>query len=801
MAKMDDTEIKALLANEIASAERYISSDLAGQRERAILYYSGQVPDVPAIAGRSQYVDRTVSNVLGWTLPGIIRVFTASDRMVDCLPETPEDEEVAEQAADYLNFVFWRDNNGYLILHNATHDALLNKDGIVKQYWHIQEKVTHHVYTGLSEDQIAVLLSDDDVEITEQSEPYFETIPAPSGPDPVADDGAPIPPEAEISEAGGQVQQVALYDIKIKRTCNEGRLKYEVVPPEDFLIDRNATDENNWRFMAHKVKNVTRSDLIEMGFKRKTVDEIPAFNMTDTTPEFLARHGYSDVGYDIGDRANDKVTLYEAYLKADINDDGIAEIVKVFYTGDSGEGAILDWEEWDDEVPFDKIPCNPVPHRWASDSLADEVIDIQKFKTVIGRQMFDNLYQTNMPQPIVEEGSVLNMDAVVNPGIGVPIIIKKGANPIGWNAIPFVADKSLMAMEYLDAVTEMRTGVSRSSMALDPDTMQNQTATAVQTAKDASYSQIELIARNQAELGWKKVFAKSLRILAKNQDRPRTIRLRNEWMDMDPRSWNTGMDIVINVGLGTGSRDRDMAMLNNILQTQIGLTDRMAQAGMMEQALDMLPKVVKTSIKIAEAAGIKAPETFYPEVQDEQLAQIKQQMAQQQGQPDPKTQMEMQKVQMQMQLEQAKMQAARDKEMAQMEADVQVKQVEMEKNAALQQQQQEFEAAKFTATQELEREKMALNYQIEVMKLEHDTAVKAASAGAQAVKGKDGKTAVKTNDTANFELMMSALDAMRQQNEQNAAAIERMANVHAAPTEIVRDPATGRPIGARKVIQ
>lgn len=720
MAKIDEDQLKALISEEIASAESYAETELTPARELSINYYNGKITDVPVMPGRSAYVDRTTSNVIGWVLPSIIRVFTASERIVDCLPETEQDEPHADQAADYINFAFWRDNPGYQIMWDATHDALLQKDGIVKQFWDIHEDCKYSTYTGLTEDQIAILMSENDVEIVEQSEPYQEQVPVevPVPQPPMqpqeAQGGAPEgqqPPQMPV-QTQIVMQPVELYDIKTKRTTRTGKLKYETVAPDNFLTDVYALDlSRNWRFQAEKCANVTRSDLIKMGFARDRVDAIPAFQQEDTSAEDMARRSVFGRNHDMSDKSMEVVDLYECYIKTDINDDGMAEIVRVMYAGDSGGAEILDWEEWDDETPYDKIPCNPVPHRFYSDSLADEVNDVAKFKTVVGRQMFDNLYQTNMPQPVVETGSVENMDALVNPQVGVPILTKAGA-VIQWNATPFIGDKALMMLQYLDSVVETRTGVSRSSMALDPETLQNQTATASQMQHDAAYSQVELIARNQAELGWKMVFQKSLRIIVKNQDRPRTIRLRDEWVDMDPRQWNTGMDVIINVGLGTGSRDRDIAILSSIQQSQIALVDRLAGAGFVEEALDMLPKLVKSAVRIAEAAGVKAPETYYPDVKPEAMAAMKQKAASQQGQGTPAQQAAQAKIQADQQMKQAELQMKQ--QVAQQDA--QIEQQKMQQGAAIDQAEMQQEAAlkreQMLMEQQLKREQLAAEFRL-----------------------------------------------------------------------------------------
>lgn len=750
--KVDEARLKALIAEEIALAENYAQSELTPDREKSINYYNGVMPDITAKQGRSQYVSRDVSNVVGWMLPDIMRVFTASDRIVDCLPETEKDEQAADQAADYINYCFWRDNAGYKIMMDATWDALVNKDGIVKQFWEVKQEVRYHTYTGLDADQIAVIMDEEGVELVEQSKPYTVNVPVevtipPEGqeepqdlidlqsPDLPSQSGADDPgmmaqmqggqdqgqmpaqqqqpPSMEPPETEMQMQPIDLYDIKIRRTTSQGRLTYQTVAPENFITDANAIDlVDNWRFQAEKMIDVTRSDLIKMGFDRDRVDAIPAFALHEVSSEDLARRHLISGQSENPERSMQKVTCYECYIKMDINDDGIAEVVRVMFAGDSGGAEILDWEEYDDETPYDKIPCNPIPHRLSSDSIADEVMDIQKFKTVVGRQMFDNIYQTNTPQPVVLEKNVVNMDAVVNRGIGVPIIVRS-MDAIRWDATPFIGDKAMMAMQYLDDVIEMRTGVSRSAMALDPETLQNQTATAAQISKDSGRSQVELVARNQAELGWKRVFQKSLKIMVRNQDRSRTIKLRDKWVDMDPRQWNAGMDIVINVGLGTGSRDRDMAMLNNIMTTQITDMDRLATSGFTTEAIDMIPKVIKTQVKIAEAAGIKSPETFYPEIPHERIEQMKQQAESAKGQPTPDQQAAKDKMDAEMQMKQADMQMKAQ----QAQADNVIKQQQLQQDGQLKQAQLveeiKLKREQLAAELQLKREQMAAEMQLQ----------------------------------------------------------------------------------------
>jgi hypothetical protein len=693
---MDDERLKALLSQEISASLTYDDTELAQKRAKALEYYRGEMVDTPSMTGRSSVVSKDVADTIGWMLPGIIRVFTASDRMAIYEPEKPGDEEFAKQATDYANYVFMKDNPGYRIMWDATHDSLLLGNGIVKHWWDDKEECEYTEHSGMTEEQIAVMQSDQTVEIVAQKEgePQVIMVPGPTG----------------------QMMEMPLptYDIKIKRVVRSGSLKVKCI--KKLLINREATCIEDARFCAHP-EDVTKSDLIEMGFDRELVENLPVDRFSAMREEELSRTESSAFINNVGDNSMTLVELFECYVKADADGDGIAETIRAFYAGAGGTGELLDWEVWEDDVPFSDIPCEPVPHRWDARSVFDDTSDIQRIKTVLSRQMLDNLYWVNNPMNTAEENSIVNPEMLRSPRFGGTVYHKKGSVPPAPFQVEFIGDKALLGLQHFDQVREVRTGVSRSTMALDPEALQNQTATAANNQKDAAYSQVELIARNQAELGWKRVFKQILKLIVKHQDRPRTIRLRDTWVEMDPRSWNSNMDATINIGLGTGSRDRDMAMLNTILNVQIAMTDRLAQGGFSAQALEMVPKINMTATKLAESAGIKNPDQFYLDLKPEMLEQMKQEAA---NRPDPEMEKEKVKAQTQMQAEQMKSQTAltlgqQEAQLAQQadERKAQIETVQMQADIEAQNQKTQAEMIQAQQDFEFKKELSIMEFQFE----------------------------------------------------------------------------------------
>lgn len=709
---IEGSDLSALIANELRSARRYADSELSDRRAENIEYYQGVMRDVPAAPNRSSVMSRDVTDTISWMLPGIIRVFTASDNMAIYEPVTEKDRDFAQQATDYVNYLFFKDNEGYRTLYNATHDSLLGGNGIVYHYWDPtpDTEITHH--TRLTPEQIALLLDDEGVEIIAQrqnDEPDMVSMPGPDG---------------QMME-----MPVPTFDVKVSRTKTRGKLCVHTCKPENFYLDSEATTIAEARFCAYLHDHKTRSDLVEMGFDKDVVEGLARYNRV-TDEEGLAREwNLADVDTNLL-KSQDLIDLYEVYVKADVDGDGIAELIQVWYAGNAGSGEVLDWSEWEDGLPFSDIPCYPVPHRWEADAVADRTKDIQKVKTVLLRQGLDNIYGSNLPMLEVEAGTVQNPDILVAPKFGGIIWRKPGSMataPIKPYAMPFVADKVFTAMEYMDTIRAARTGVSRTTMALDPETLQNQTATANQNQKDAGYSQIELVARNMAELGWSRVFECLLRLVVKHQDRSRVIRLRDTFVEMDPRVWNANMDVTINVGLGTGSRDRDMMMLNQVKQDQFILATQFADRGAVDKAIDMIPRILLTMKKSAESAGLKNPDAFYPEFGEQDVVDMKQAAAQAAQQPSPQEKIEAAKLQAQAQAERMKAEGNAIKEQAQLEADLATKDADRQNALLLDHQKQAFEREKLDReialemwkveqANALERERMASAAQIAAMK-------------------------------------------------------------------------------------
>ena len=688
-----------IIADMVRESERH-ADGLAADRLRAIEYYQGKMTDTPSDQGRSQMTTRDVRANIKKVLPSIMRTIMGSDEVVEFLPMAEGDEEGAEQAGDYLNYVVLPESDARNAIYDAVHDALLLRNGILKWWFEEKQSVKISKHTGLDENALGQLIGDDEVEVLEQSQ--YE----------------------EVIEFEGQQIPVPVYDVKIRRSYTKREIRCGAVPRERFLIHPDAVTLADSLLTGEKT-TVTRSDLVAMGYDRTTIDELSTADEDDSESD-ARRDTYSDRSE--AQKANDPIDYYDLYIRVDMDGDGIAELRHMIFAGGLTENNLLEDDECD-EVQMCDIAVMRQPHQWEGISLADDLMDIQRGKTVLLRQTLDNLYWQNNPQPIMQDGAITDESAVYNPEFGMPIKVTRGMDvraALGFNTVPFVAQHSYGMMEYLDAEAQDRTGVSDASAGLAPDALQNMTAKASAMIEAAGIGQTEMMVRTIAD-GLRVFFRGLLRLSIRHQDMPRTVRLRDEWVQMDPRQWNADMDCIVNTGLGAGTRERDMMMMQQI----VALQEKML-AGFGPDNPFVKPDNVSNAImKLAESAGLKTPSLYFtvpdPEEVQEKLEAMK-------NQPNP----EEMKIKAQMQLEQAKMQMETEKSKAQiqidqnrereqMQADLQVKQAEiaaeqqkqadkLASDAALQANQLAFEREKFTADMQMRAQENATRRQDEIWK-------------------------------------------------------------------------------------
>jgi hypothetical protein len=631
------SEIEAIVQDAIAQAVDFVESEITHDRIKAQRYFDGEV-DIGYEDGRSSVVATKVRDTVRAVKPSLMRVFMSSARPVEYIPKGIEDVAFAEQASDFMHYVFNK-NDGYRVINDAFHDALVKKQGIVKVYWENRYKSETYSYSDLSQEERDFILSD--MSIT----PIEEIMTASIG----------------VNEFGVQVE-IPNYSLKVTRVTEDGRLRIESVPPEEFFINSQARTLEDAYVVAHRTE-MRVGDLVEMGYAFEDVYDLDSlYGASDISEaEDIERRGYSQDDYEdqSGDPAMRNVAITEAYMKLDVDGTGVPVLHRFICGGSNYK--MLDFEQVDD-IPFAIFEVDPEPHTMYGRSLAELIFDDQDAATAIIRGVLDNVAMTNNPRIGIVDGAV-NIDDVLNNEIGAVVRMRQ-PGAVQELTVPFTAGQTLGALQYMDALVEQKTGVTQ-NVALNPDAMQSTTAAGVQATVDAAAAQIEVMVRNLAE-GMRRMFKLLLHIHVKHVDEEQLVRLNGSYVQVDPRVWNADMDVQINVGLGTGREQEKLAALQGVL----GIQQQVYQQYGPMNGLVSLTNMRNTLADVMAASGIRNAERYFAPINQEieaQMLQLQQQqqeaMAQQQPMQDPNAAI--------LQAEQIKAQAKVQTDMMKMQLDAQ----------------------------------------------------------------------------------------------------------------------------------
>jgi hypothetical protein len=540
--KITEDELVSRLNSEIQGATGYANTELSNQREDAMKYYLGE-PFGNEIDGRSEIVTTDVRDTVEYIMPSLMRIFTTHNNIAEFEPQGPEDVEMAEQATNYVNYVFNRQNNGFKVLYDAFKDALISKTGVIKHYWEEKDEVSTETYTNLTEIEYQSILANDDFEVVEHTETVTQ--------------------KAVTDDFGNLVSpKIVEHDVKAKCYKNYGQVKVVAVPPEEFLVSRRATSLEEADFVCHRVKK-SISDLIAEGYDPSIVSEIPSYEQSEAelNEERLARFSYDDdaIPPSQGEGATKKVYIDECYIRIDMDGDGIAELRKIT----KGGSYILDNEEID-MIPFSAICPMPIPHKFYGMSIADTVKDIQLIKSTIMRNLLDNMYLTNNARYAVLAGQVELDDLLTSRPGGIVRMRAPGA--VTALPTPQIQPYAFQMVQYLDNIREERSGVSKMSQGLNPDVLTSHvTSGAISAATESAMQRVELIARIFAETGVKDLFRNIYALVQRYENREKIFFLNGKFIPIDVSRWKDKLNCIVNVGVGSGSQQSKMQTMSSIM--------------------------------------------------------------------------------------------------------------------------------------------------------------------------------------------------------------------------------------------
>ena len=612
--KLSDSEIVARIEAEESKSYGVNDSQLSFERSEAINFYLG-LPFGNEVEGRSQVVSYDVQDTIESALPQLLKVFVAGDKVVTFDPKGPEDQDAADQETDYVNHVVMEKNAGFNIFYVWFKDALLSKNGYVKVYTETEDEMEEVEYSGLTDAQLQMLASDDKTEVLEHT----------AYPDPSVDI-AMLQQQAMMNNQDPMsIMQPMLHDVKLKVTESKDSIKIKNVAPENMMVSVDTTGPS-----LHDARFVQHRELMAVA------DIAEAFNLSESKVEGIM----SDIRSVFEQESNARDIYSEEFDRAVDEDDALVKDTYIKINGERWRYVVLGneiiYKEKCEYVPFACITPMIMPHRHIGRSYSDLTQDIQMIKSTLLRGQLDNMYLANNGRYAISDRVNLDDMLTSRPGGIVRVSGEPGSAIMPLQHPPLPASTFSM-VEYMDSMKEKRTGITAYNQGLDSNSL-NKTASGVAQIMSAAQQRIELVARTFAETGVKDLFQLVHKLVRTTLTKPDIIRLRNRWVEVDPREWKARKDMSISVGLGAGNKDQQLMHLTTILQMQkeaiqIGITNP--------------EKIYNALAKLTQNAGFKNPEEFWTNPAN---------TPEQEGQQQKPTEAEIM-VQGQLQIEQQKAQA------------------------------------------------------------------------------------------------------------------------------------------------
>lgn len=684
-------DFEAIFAAQVTDAVSFIDEEISPDRATAMRYYRGDLFG-DEVDGRSKVVIRDVHDTIITIIPSIQRTFFGAEKPIEFAPRSQEDVQSSEQATEFANFVLEQDNDWYQEFYDISFDALLFGDGFGYVAVDDEEQITVESYTGLDEMSVAVLAQEGEVEVGTMPDGSFDCI--------------------------------------LRRRYTQKVYKARAIPPEEFIIDRRATSFDDAEIVGQR-SYPTVADLVELGYDREEVSNQTGGFELQSNDERIARNKFQT--FDATDSVNEdmrRVIYVEAYTRYDLDGDGYAELLKVCAIG---TGYKVVRVEPVNEIPLFKLSMAPNPHSFWSQGMYDRLHDVQRIDSQIMRLTLDSLGQAIYPDAVALDGSVKMEDALNNELGRVIRVQELGA--FQYISKPASFQAAFPVLDYMKDVKQRRSGINDASMGIDASALGNVTREMAAAAIGAGQGQIELICRNFAN-GLKRMYKLLLTMMVRHQDRPRMMRLRNEWVDVDPRTWNATMDAVVNVALSNGTIQQRADMLSYQAEKQ---SEALSALGP-NNGIVTLGQYRNTMAKMAELAGFKDVSQFWMPVPMDYVG------PEQEGEEDPNA---------------AATNALADAE--RMKAELQFESSKMKAEVDLIKQREKLESDNAQAMMklELEQEKLGLQRQQMILDLELERA-KLLQKMAQEERAAISQSVSQQQDAG---------EAMQEQQESNAMAM------------------------------
>lgn len=530
--------------------------------------------------GRSQFVSSECRDAVMWALPSLLNVFLTADKIAEFTPSCEAAIKQAEQQTDLINYLVTQENDAFKVFYTWFFDALVTKNGFVKYYYDEEVSVKDEMYSGISDMAFAKLVADENVEVVSSEEVTNDMVQElPNG------TYAPVP--------------VKTFNVQVRRRSVEKKYKIENIAPEDILIDKKATCIEDARFVGIRYEK-TKSDLIEAGFPEAVVDTLSKGDGRYLNSESDVRDDVNMITDVIDDTDDYYYPIMECYAYIDENNDGIDELHRIVVNGIESNMEILQ-DDVVDEIPVASLTPFIKPYSMFGMSMVENVKDLQNVNTVLWRNMLDYLYSTAQPMWELLDRAVVNKDDLQTRIPGGYIRTRQIGSVVPVNNPP-MQPEFFGFFDRLNAMRDMRTGVTPLNSGLDKDALKANNATSGLEMMSAGRQLLDCIARCFAETGIKRLFRGILGLVTKYQDVPTTIRLRGGFVSIDPTTWEHPVNLSVNVGLGTGTAKTRAADMQQVMALQLQL---------MPLGVASPQNIFNSAMKVMEILGYKDGTSFF----------------------------------------------------------------------------------------------------------------------------------------------------------------------------------------------
>jgi hypothetical protein len=567
--KIDKEELQSIVSALVEDAVNYVDGTLSPARAKATEYWLG-LPFGNEEEGRSQFVHTVVRDNIRGVIPDIMRVIFGPERVVEFSPNNPKKIEEAAQQSDYIQYVFAEDNPGFMNVLSVLTDGMVRKLGIFKWGWDDTTEVNNYSIEDIAESQLALLLTDENVELLrlEEHTPGSPAVTAPLPPQAQQAPAAPQDPSAPPQQGVVQPAVETTYNAELRHKEIDGRARIWALPPEEFIHNREARDIEEATMVGHRTEKTT-GELLSMGVSQAMIDE---HGGVDTglfeQQEKIARDQVdnSDLTRDADSgEANDKNTYCELYVKVDFDGDGESELRRICTIGPTYK-IIPSTNKPVKRRPFSVFCPVPEPHTMSGQSWADLLMDLQKFESGVIRANSDSLSLSIFPRMGYVEGKV-NPGDLMNTEVGGPVrMTEPGVLQVITH--PYVGKESFPLLEFMRGIEERRTSQSDGANGLDADALQSTEKAAAGQAVTAAQGQKEMLVRIFAEMALKPLFRGLLELYAEHKPKKKIVALRGKWVEIDPAAWDVNVGVKVNVALGTSLVEKKVIALAGLAAKQ-----------------------------------------------------------------------------------------------------------------------------------------------------------------------------------------------------------------------------------------